>query len=126
MSSASGEPGPAEETLSSEVVAELREIGGDDLVRDLMAVFAERTPQRLRSAESCHGAGDLEGAAAALHSLRSAAGTVGARRLGELAGRLERAARGQGGADLAAGLVDLRRETAAALDEARRLAGLAS
>ena len=104
------------------MLAELREIGGDDLVRDLMATFAERTPERLRSAESSHAVGDLEGAAAALHSLRSAAGTVGARRLADLAGRLERAARGHGDDDLVTGLEELRTEAESALSEAKRLA----
>lgn len=127
MSAAPKGPDPAaERTLSSQVLAELREVGGDALVRELMAVFAERTPERLRSAETCHAAGDLEGTAAALHSLRSAAGTIGARRLGELAGRLERAARGRGGDDLAQGLVELRREVRSVLGAARRLAGAAS
>ena len=124
MSPAPSEPAPtAGETLDSSVLAELREIGGDELVHELMAVFVERTPERLRAAESCHAAGDAAGAAAALHSLRSAAGTVGARRLSELAGRLERAARGLGEAALAPGLVELRRETEAVLAEARGIAG---
>ena len=116
---------PAEERLSADVLAELRLVGGDELVRELMAVFAERTPQRLRSAERSLAAGDLEGTAAALHSLRSASGTVGARRLADLAGRLERSARGHGDDDLAAGLEELRREAAAVLAQADRISGQA-
>jgi HPt (histidine-containing phosphotransfer) domain-containing protein len=85
-----------------------------------MAVFVERTPERLRSAEQSFAAGDLEATAAALHSLRSASGTVGARSLTELAGRLERAARGDG--DLAAGLAELKLEAEQALRAARHLA----
>ncbi len=87
-----------------------------------MAVFVAHTPDRLRSAEQSLAAGDLEGTAAAVHSLRSAAGTVGAHRLVELAGRLERAARGEVAGALAAGLDELRREVDVVLAEARRLA----
>ena len=121
----SGEPAgpgaPPGEVLSAAVLDGLREVGGDDLVRDLMATFAENTPERLRSAEDAFAAGDLEGTAAALHSLRSASGTVGAGFLADLASRLERAARGQGDQDLAAGLKELRRHANAALAEASRL-----
>ena len=112
----------ADETLSSEVLEELRLVGGDTLVQELMAVFAERTPERLRSAEQSLAAGDLEGTAAALHSLRSAAGTVGARRLAEMAGQMERAARGEGAGGLTAGLAELRLEAERVLVAARRLA----
>ena len=126
MSPVPAAPGPpAEEPLSAAVLEELREVGGDELVRDLMATFAECTPERLRSAEGSFAAGDLEGTAAALHSLRSASGTVGASRLSELAGRLERAARGKGDDDLTAGLAELRREADLALTEASRLATVA-
>ncbi len=122
MSTGSGEPGsPSGETLAPQVLAELRDIGGEPLVRELMAVFAERTPERLRSAEHCLAAGDLEGFAAAVHSLRSASGTVGARRLADLAGELERAARG-GGDDLTADFTLLRREADRALEAANKLA----
>ena len=121
---AGGPDSGAEGVLSDQVLAELREIGGDELVREVMATFAERTPERLRSAESSYAAGDLEGAASAVHSLRSAAGTIGARRLGDLAGRVERAARGQGDDDLAAGLRELRREADLVLAEAARLSSV--
>lgn len=119
MSSADEPAAASEPTLREEVLAELRSVGGDRLVRELMAIFAERTPGRLRSAAESFAAGDLVAAAAALHSLRSAAGTVGARRLAEMAGQLERAARSDG--DLAPGLARLRVEAEQALLEARRL-----
>ena len=125
MSPASNESDPpVEERLSLDVLAELRLVGGDELVRELMAVFAERTPERLRSAERSLAAGDLEGTAAALHSLRSASGTVGARRLADLAGRLERSARGHGDDDLPSGLERLRREVEGVLEEAGRILGM--
>ncbi len=117
---AAGESGG--EPLAPKVLAELRTVGGDELIRELMTVFAERTPERLRSARQAVAAGDLAGAAAAVHSLRSAAGTVGAQRLAALAGELERAARG-GGGDLSPGLAELEAEAEKALREARRLGG---
>jgi HPt (histidine-containing phosphotransfer) domain-containing protein len=93
------------------------------LVRDLMAVFAESTPERLRLAREAVAAGDFDGAAAAVHSLRSAAGTVGAVRLAELAGELERAARSGGAKALGPGLEELDAEAEEVLREARRLGG---
>lgn len=126
MRSAPGGSGSqAEETLSPEVLAELRTVGGEELVLELMAVFTERMPERLRSAEESLATGDLEGTAAAVHSLRSAAGTIGARRLANLAGRVEKTARGHGGGDLAAGLEELRREAEEALRAAGRLTSAA-
>ena len=104
-----------QEVLASRVLEELRAVGGDQLVRELMGVFAERTPERLRAIERSFAAGDLEAMAAALHSLRSAAGTVGARRLADLAGRLEVFARAGGRDELAAGLPELSRQAEEAL-----------
>ena len=128
MSSEPGGPdSEGDEPLSSEVLAELRTVGGDELVRELMAVFAERMPERLRSAEQSLAAGDLEGAAAAVHSLRSAAGTIGALALAELAGRVEKAARSdRDGGQLDAALQELRRKAEEALDAANRLTDAAT
>jgi protein-histidine pros-kinase len=106
--------------FSPEVLEELRTVGGAGLVRELMEIFAERTPERLRSVEDSIAAGDLPAAAAALHSLRSASGTVGARDLADLAGRLERAARGHNVAELTTGLGELQRLAEEALREASR------
>lgn len=112
-----------EEVLAPQVLEELRLIGGEELVRELMGVFAELAPERLRLVQSSFGAGDLEATAAALHSLRSASGTVGARRLADLAGRLERAARSGDGDQLAGGLEKLMREAEEALRAAALVAG---
>lgn len=117
---------PAGEALSPGVLAELRTVGGEALVRDLMALFVERTPERLRSAEAARATGDLEALAGALHSLCSAAGTVGALRLAGMAGELERAARAGSGDALAAGLEALRAAADEALAEARRRRDAAS
>ena len=123
MSAGTGEPGsPPGETLAAQVLAELREVGGEALVRELMAVFAERTPERLRSAEQSLAAADLEGFAAAVHSLRSASGTIGARRLADLAGRLEHAARDGNAGELDASFDELRQEAESALEAAESLA----
>lgn len=114
---AGGEAG--EPLFSARMLDEIREVGGDELLREMMALFTERTPERLRAAARAQASGDLEGAARALHSLRSAAGTVGATRLAELAGELERDARA-GGATLAAGLERLELRAGEALAAAAR------
>lgn len=111
---ASGEP-----ALSDHVLDEIRGVGGDRLVGEMLEIFSRRTPERLDAARAALAAGDLEAAARALHSLRSAAGTVGATRLADLAGELERDARA-GGAALAAGLERLELRAGEALAAAAR------
>lgn len=116
-----GRGAPLEQTLDAGVLDELREVGGDELVHELMEVFIDRTPGRLRTASAGLAEGDLIRTARALHSLRSAAGTVGARRLVELAGELERAAHSGGVDEVTNGLAQLEREADEALLAARRL-----
>lgn len=118
-----GDSPDSEEPLSPRVLAEIREVGGDTLVREVLEIFLERTPERLRAADEALDGGDLAAAAKAFHSLRSAAGTVGALRLAEHAGRLERLALGGGGDELGEALASLRREADEALAASRRRAG---
>lgn len=101
------------------MLQEIRTVGGEQLLQEVMELFVERTPGRLQAATRACDGGDLEGAAKALHSLRSGAGTVGALRLAELAGRLERSARR--GRSPAPELERLRGDTEETLAAARRL-----
>ena len=54
-------------------------------------LFVTRTPQRVAELNSYAGSGDLANLAEAAHSLRGAAGNVGAFRLAVLLGRIEAA-----------------------------------
>lgn len=71
----------------------VRAMGGPMLVKRLVQLVLESTPQRVSDARRCAGAGDLAGAAFAAHALRSSAGNAGATRVYHIAGDLEREAR---------------------------------
>jgi len=71
----------------------LREMGGDDFLRELVDLFLDSVPESIqRAQDACH-AGDLEAVAQITRSLKSSAGNVGAVNLYEVARRAEQAAR---------------------------------
>lgn len=67
----------------------LRRLGGDALVRRMIEVFLEDAPKRLVAAREAVAMDDLDGARRASHSLKSAAGILGARELQTAAERME-------------------------------------
>lgn len=72
--------------LDDEILAKLRGVGGEELVHELIRLYLTHTPERMRRARRALAQGDLDRAAKAVHSLRSASATLGA---GELAGVLQ-------------------------------------
>ena len=80
--------------LDQTVLAELRPpIMEDDLLRELIAMFLADAPVRLAALQTAAMGADLRAVAAVAHSLKSAAGNLGAQRVVELCFRLEAAAR---------------------------------
>ena len=69
---------PAAERDRREALARLRRFGGDRLVRDLWAIFAEDAPGRLAAARAGAAAGDAAAVRLATHSLRSSCAQLGA------------------------------------------------
>lgn len=59
-------------------IARLRGFGGDNLVARMVEIFASTAPGRLDAAHHAASAGDCAGVRAALHSLKSSAGQLGA------------------------------------------------
>ncbi len=90
--------------FDSEALARLTALGGEKLVRGIVALFTGFAAARVEDAESASAAGNCAGVAAAAHALRSSAGNVGAMRLYSVATDLELAAR-SGHAELVPGLV---------------------
>lgn len=99
-SALSGDPPPADPArerrapegdgpLDAGVLSRLRTVGSGSLVRRLAGMFLDSAPDRIQAANS----DDLKSVEAAAHSLVSSAGNLGARRIQEVAERLERAAR---------------------------------
>ncbi len=75
--------------LDPAVVGQLRDLGGDALVRQLFRTFLDHAPTRLADLRSGVETRDLEELTRAVHSLRSSSAMLGAMELSRLAGRLE-------------------------------------
>lgn len=85
----------------------VHKLGGEHLVRRLVALFLANAPDRLAEARSGERAGDFKATEQAVHSLKSSAGNVGALRLQELAGAVEEQAEQKRGEGMAAQLNEL-------------------
>jgi two-component system, sensor histidine kinase and response regulator len=96
-------------------VEEIRSIGGDELVREMMGTFLRFATAHMVRLHDAAAHGDLEGGATLAHTLKSSARQLGAVHLGEVAATAEMAARGGD----AAGFLKATEEAGAALDEAR-------
>ncbi len=94
---------------------------GADFVLSLTEAFAEEAQQLVASLRQAAAQGDAEGFESAAHTLKSNAATFGAKRLAEMARRLEWAGPGADGAAPAA-LAALAVELAATLVALRALA----
>jgi HPt (histidine-containing phosphotransfer) domain-containing protein len=90
--------------LDPAALANLRRLGGDRFLGQMIDLFLEHAPKRLAAAQDEERAGNLKGVEAAVHSLKSSAANVGARHLQELAARIEELA-GQGQRDALGPLV---------------------
>ncbi len=75
-------------------LARLHRIGGDTLVRKMVATFLDFAPIKVGEVTAGLAAGDLDATADAAHALKSSAGNVGSDPLFEAALATERAARG--------------------------------
>lgn len=72
------------DAVDAAAIARLRGFGGDDLVARMVEIFAATAPGRLDDAHHAATAGDCAGVRAALHSLKSSAGQLGAVSLAQL------------------------------------------
>lgn len=70
-------------------LAYIRELGGDDLVREMAEIFLSTTPEQLAAAAAAARAGDRAAAARVAHLLRSSVAQMGAPGMHALAERLE-------------------------------------
>jgi len=71
----------------------LHDMGGDELVRDIVDLFLDSVPSSIRYAKELGRDGDLQAVAQIARSLKSSAGNIGAVNLYEVARRVEEAAR---------------------------------
>ncbi|HUP56932.1 MAG TPA: Hpt domain-containing protein [Bdellovibrionota bacterium] len=102
-------------------IRELLEDGGADLLPELIRLYLAETPRKLMGLEAAVAAGEALKIREWAHSLRSTALNLGASRLAELAGELERLGE-SGETALARGKLEaLRREASQVERELRSL-----
>jgi HPt (histidine-containing phosphotransfer) domain-containing protein len=76
----------------SDVLENLRIVGGPKLVRELIELFARSAPERIAAARAGVETGDLVATQRAMHSLKSSAGQLGVTVIQEACRRSEIAA----------------------------------
>ncbi len=72
----------------------LRVLGGDGLVRQMVAVFVEHSAGRIAALQSALDGGDLPGAAAAAHTVKGSSRQLGLTALADACLALEQACKG--------------------------------
>ena len=88
------------QAIDREAIARLVEWGGDKLLKQMLRLFLENTPERFEQIENgLAPGGDLEEAHRGAHSLKSSAGNVGAMEVSEVAAQLEAATKAGSEAD---------------------------
>lgn len=101
--------GPVDEEILAELFMVMDDGAPEDLTR-ICDMFLTGVPARLAEIEAALADGRMDDAAKAAHSLKGTAGAFGARRLGEVAGRLEQVCRATDGASATKLLEGLREE----------------
>lgn len=83
--------------LDKTAIERLRRLGGDAFLGEMIDLFLENAPRRIEAARQADAKRDFAGVQRAVHSLKSTAGNVGARRVQSLAEQIEEmAADGEG------------------------------
>jgi HPt (histidine-containing phosphotransfer) domain-containing protein len=103
--------------LDSAAVERLQRLGGNQFVGKMIDLFTSYAAEKLASAKIAQSAGELKALADAVHPIKSSAGNVGAKRVQELAGQIETAARGASTEDLSNLLAEMEGAFVAARSE---------
>jgi HPt (histidine-containing phosphotransfer) domain-containing protein len=116
------EHAPDEQVLDPAAFKRLREFGGAEFLGEMIDRFMQYVPGRIAAARDALAKGDLPALAAAAHPVKSSAGHIGARRMSELALRIEEEASrgGNGSAALFENLVAENEAVMRALAQARQ------
>ena len=78
-----------EEVVETAALERLLRIGGQEFVLEMIDLFLEHAPERIRAATRAAEAGDAQGLYRAAHSLKSTAANLGARGLQGIAEQVE-------------------------------------
>ncbi len=96
MNGSSQDSGGASSALDMQVIEGLRELGGTEdpgLLLEIIGMFLEDAPQRIREIEQGLASGDIKLLERAAHTLKSASANVGAMQLSSVCKRIEEIAR---------------------------------
>ena len=75
--------------LNEDAIEKLRKIGGEKFVDEMLGLFLEHVPGKVAAAVAGASAGDFAVVEAAVHSVKSSAGNIGAERVFDIASRIE-------------------------------------
>ena len=81
------------DVIDPSALADIRDVGGDSLLAELIDILAKSAPRQLESIRTAVRCGDTAATARAAHALKSAVGNFGAHTLLEETAQLEAAAR---------------------------------
>ncbi|OLD58400.1 MAG: hypothetical protein AUF60_09930 [Gemmatimonadetes bacterium 13_1_20CM_69_28] len=98
----------------------MREAGAEEAVDGILATFAATLPQRLEALAEATRGSEADAIQRAAHAFKSAAATIGARRLAQLLEEMETSARSGDVARARGGLPDVSSEAQTVLDHVRR------
>lgn len=76
---------PALPIIDPEIVGQLRDIGGDDLVNSIMEEFVTEATDLVNGSVAAYGLGDIPTVKSHLHTLKGSAGTIGVSRVADIA-----------------------------------------
>ena len=82
----------ADRALDSHVIESLRQLtppGEPDVLTEVLKVFLEEVPKKIRALQAAVDAGDAAQAARLAHSLKGSSGNIGARSLLEVSRRID-------------------------------------
>ena len=96
--------------LDDVIINRLRDLGGDKFLKELIDLFIEHTPEKVKDAIAGGEEGDWKRVERAVHSIKSSAGNLGAVSLQDLAGKIEQLAEHEKGDTISELLNALQRE----------------
>lgn len=112
-------PQPA--PIDGQALEDLRRLGGEELVQQLLASFLRNAPRRVAEAEAGLQAGELEQVERAVHTLKSSSRYLGAQPLSALCFQAEEAARAGRAGELPRLVQQVSEELARAMEVLQRL-----
>jgi len=84
---------PDSPTFSAEALDQLKALGGDRFVHEMVGMFYGYAEEKLAAARAALESGDLDGVEKAIHPLKTSAGHVGATAMKQISQQIEQFAR---------------------------------